>query len=423
MSSTTTTIAIFSEWETVLSAADLRKFSRDAYIGSLLDCMMRSKPSRITEVIIGSSAVEVRMAEVHALTTAKGTPLCIIARRNDSCIAYLRKILTEISRLRGSRVPCTALGTFGSLKLSFVAPAQVAAPLTVTATMASIVANSQAAQAQSPMSQRYALTAAIVSDLAITSRSYVVFTDGSAHEQAGSYAAYFAHGTAGKLAKFGRIAVPEITQAERDAEIAFNGVAPTAGCKTVESSDMENVCDDVMAQLTNTPATAPEVSVVKQTHRRPTNIRAEGTAIIVAFAHLLDHLDSWDDALIVTDCKFWIDMLLSHMPNWSVGKFAGKKNPDLTARIWNQWSSFPALGKTVRLRHVYSHGKHVSRASPPLHGSTDHYCRAHNEIVDLLASYARKNMAPDEQVSGLAAEVLLTSKKRRFPCVKPAGTS
>ena len=67
-----------------------------------------------------------------------------------------------------------------------------------------------------------------------------------------------------------------------------------------------------------------------------TNQRAEGFAIYYALEYLKPRIDDWDAVIIITDSQFWIDMFCKYMPAWKKNnKFAEKKNPDLTVKLWD----------------------------------------------------------------------------------------
>ena len=42
----------------------------------------------------------------------------------------------------------------------------------------------------------------------------------------------------------------------------------------------------------------------------------------------------WSKLTLVTDCKFWYDMLYEHMPTWNDEKFESKENTDMTKKMW-----------------------------------------------------------------------------------------
>jgi uracil-DNA glycosylase len=125
----------------------------------------------------------------------------------------------------------------------------------------------------------------------------------------------------------------------------------------------------------------------------PSNIRGEGFAII----HVLEHVAKCRATKIievVTDSKFWIEMVEKFIPSWVKKEgadttFATHKNPDLVARLWDVIGRIKAAGGKVTFRHVYSHGKDAS-ISP--------IDKKYNAIVDLWASAARNAEHMDDVV-------------------------
>lgn len=78
---------------------------------------------------------------------------------------------------------------------------------------------------------------------------------------------------------------------------------------------------------------------------RPTNIRAEGEALIRALELALS-LTPYK-SIIHSDSKFWIDdMLQGYIPDWVERgvKFTSKANSDLLERIWPLWQRASAAG-------------------------------------------------------------------------------
>jgi ribonuclease HI len=125
------------------------------------------------------------------------------------------------------------------------------------------------------------------------------------------------------------------------------------------------------------------------------NIRAEGIAIIRTLEIVNKSEDPWNEFDIITDCKFWVDMLERYMPKWSSSKFKTQSNPDLTLRLWRIWNIVGKKG-TVRILHMNSHGKSGWNKFPE--GSYEKYCYDQNDYVDKLCNYARLDMDRGEEI-------------------------
>lgn len=72
---------------------------------------------------------------------------------------------------------------------------------------------------------------------------------------------------------------------------------------------------------------------------RPSNIRAEGTAIIQALKQLVK-AGVWGNHLLYTDCKFWASAINDWIPGWlnrADFKWSSKKNSDLTKEMWEYY--------------------------------------------------------------------------------------
>lgn len=127
---------------------------------------------------------------------------------------------------------------------------------------------------------------------------------------------------------------------------------------------------------------------------KATNIRAEGTAILLILENLLEIIDnkSWDKSVIYSDSEFWIKMIYNYMPKWKSDTFDQKANPDMTKQIWRLWNRIN-VDKHIEIIHVYAHNKDNSA------GSADPYkrfCHNNNEIADDLANLARE--LPDYRI-------------------------
>ncbi len=116
----------------------------------------------------------------------------------------------------------------------------------------------------------------------------------------------------------------------------------------------------------------------------PTNIRAEGMAIIKVLEVLGEFIDDWDKCEIFSDSEFWINMIYKYMPKWNAATFTAKANTDITTEVWQRWNDLISTpGKTITLVHVYAHNKAGWR------DSTDpfkRWCYENNDLVDKMAS-------------------------------------
>jgi uracil-DNA glycosylase len=123
----------------------------------------------------------------------------------------------------------------------------------------------------------------------------------------------------------------------------------------------------------------------------PSNIRAEGMALLRVLKYLISKADGWKEALIILDCQFWIDMIANYMPKWSKSTFKEKANPDLTISIWKAWNVLKPI-KTVSLLHTRSHNKANGKTKEK--DSKERYIYEFNDCVDKIATYARLNLKP-----------------------------
>jgi ribonuclease HI len=128
---------------------------------------------------------------------------------------------------------------------------------------------------------------------------------------------------------------------------------------------------------------------------KPTNIRAEGTAILEILNELLNDVSSseWKAATIYSDSEFWINMLCKYMPKWSPTKFTEKANADMTIPMWNIWKTLQKSDKHVNITHVYAHNKTGLKESLDPY---DQFTFSNNDLADVLAGIAH-NM-PDTVV-------------------------
>jgi len=120
---------------------------------------------------------------------------------------------------------------------------------------------------------------------------------------------------------------------------------------------------------------------------KPTNIRAEGFAILNALNELhhdIDNADKWKEAIFYSDSEFWINMITKWMPTWPTSKFMSGANPDLTISIRDMWNVVNEK-KKVSIMHVYAHNKDM-RASDDLFTKFTYH---NNDLADALAFIAR----------------------------------
>lgn len=120
-----------------------------------------------------------------------------------------------------------------------------------------------------------------------------------------------------------------------------------------------------------------------------TNIRAEGIAIIKVFKRLIKLIESkkWDDAIIYSDSKFWIDMIYKYMPNWAPDAFDTKANPDLTKKVYRLYNELQSSNKQIDVKHVYAHNKKGGATSTVV---SERFAHDNNELADSLANIARE---------------------------------
>jgi uracil-DNA glycosylase len=131
------------------------------------------------------------------------------------------------------------------------------------------------------------------------------------------------------------------------------------------------------------------------------NQRGEGYAMLKTFEFLLEHINEWEDAIIVSDSDFWIKMHETYMPAWSrrggEEAFDEKKNPDLTKALWKVYSELVNDNdKSITFRHVKSHDKLGWSKFPE--ESYEFFCHTNNDYVDRLATFARTELKPGQDV-------------------------
>jgi uracil-DNA glycosylase len=125
------------------------------------------------------------------------------------------------------------------------------------------------------------------------------------------------------------------------------------------------------------------------------NIRAEGVAIIRGLELVRDCLLPWNKCDIISDCKFWIDMIDIYMPKWNKAKFNEKSNPDLTLRMWLVYNEVKEKGE-IKFIHMKSHGKDGWQNC--VDGSFEKFCFEQNKYADEMCGYARVNMQPTNEL-------------------------
>jgi ribonuclease HI/uracil DNA glycosylase len=105
----------------------------------------------------------------------------------------------------------------------------------------------------------------------------------------------------------------------------------------------------------------------------PTNQRAEGIAICVALESA-----NYTNVTIVTDSKFWINMIEDYIPSWILKgiDFNTKKNPDITNRL----KKIIDKKFNIKLIHIESHGKNPNSNPEHVKG---------NDIADKFAVKAK----------------------------------
>lgn len=84
----------------------------------------------------------------------------------------------------------------------------------------------------------------------------------------------------------------------------------------------------------------------------PSNIRAEGQAILMALRIVKQCTDI--PFVIFTDSQFWIDIIFSYIPYWidEEIQFNRKKNSDLIKEIWDVWQ---IINNRCKIEFVDSH--------------------------------------------------------------------
>lgn len=136
---------------------------------------------------------------------------------------------------------------------------------------------------------------------------------------------------------------------------------------------------------------------LSNTYITPSNIRAEGIAILQVLKTLYDNRHKFNNATIVTDSQFWQNMITLYMPKWDDLKFNTQANTDLTKEINKYWKKLRAKEKNVYIEFMYGHNKKGWREYPI--DSYEKYCYTYNDVCDKLASWSVHNVARGQMVS------------------------
>ncbi len=209
------------------------------------------------------------------------------------------------------------------------------------------------------------------------------------------------------LIKLGRDPIDwNVDPPQSEVEIAFGANAKTQVVFTDGSCYPNKVCAEAIAGY----AAAFVLGSFKDTvlygniPNNPifaSNQRAEGAALKHTFQFLFDHINEWEDVIVVSDSDFWIKMHESYMPSWfrrgGLEAFEEKKNPDMTKDLYRLYLQLTDdYGKSISFRHVKSHDKLGWSKFPE--ESYEYFCYVNNDYVDQMADYARKNLTPGDNV-------------------------
>ena len=126
-----------------------------------------------------------------------------------------------------------------------------------------------------------------------------------------------------------------------------------------------------------------------------TNQRAEGIAILklLQYINLEDNKPHWLNCVIISDSKFWIDMIEKYMPTWERTNipFESKKNGDLTHNIWKTYKEITFdFQRNISFRHIKGHNKDNAKQAGI--NSYRYFCYNGNNFADKLAKWARLNL-------------------------------
>jgi uracil-DNA glycosylase len=140
------------------------------------------------------------------------------------------------------------------------------------------------------------------------------------------------------------------------------------------------------------------ISLYGNIENRPnyaTNQRAEGMAILklLEYINLEKNKPHWLNCVIISDSKFWIDMIEKFMPTWENTNipFESKKNGDLTRDIWRVYKDITYnFQKNISFRHIKGHNKDNAKQAGV--NSYRYFCYSGNNFADKLAKWARLNL-------------------------------
>ena len=88
-------------------------------------------------------------------------------------------------------------------------------------------------------------------------------------------------------------------------------------------------------------------------------------------------------------------MLTKYMPKWTADTFKKKQNYDMTTELWSIWNRLYSKRHSIYLHHVYSHNKSGLANSK---NKDERDMHKYNDIADKLATYARLNLLPAEEL-------------------------
>lgn len=189
-----------------------------------------------------------------------------------------------------------------------------------------------------------------------------------------------------------------------EVELAFGAKPSTSVVFTDGSCEPNRVCPDAIGAYAASFALGnfKDTVLYGNIPNRPvfaSNQRAEGYAMLKTFKFLLEHINEWEDAIIVSDSDFWIKMHEIYMPSWyrrgGFEAFAEKKNPDLTVALYTAYNELTEEHqKSVTFRHVKSHNKLGWSKFPE--DSYEYFCWLNNDYVDKMAEFARVNLTPGQ---------------------------
>ncbi len=170
--------------------------------------------------------------------------------------------------------------------------------------------------------------------------------------------------------------------------------SPEISDNDYDNGDDDNVVMERDVFQTSIPGIGDALNAAKKTTIiYPSNIRAEGYAIIKAMTKVLKS-DVYN-CEIVTDSQFWISMVDKYMPKWDGATFETKENPDLTRKMHNLACEIRKRG-VLKLTHVRSHNRNGKTLDK---SSFDYFAYLFNDYADHVCDFARKNLKMGEEVS------------------------